>query len=813
MIRSPLKVKPLLLSLRIALALGAPLTMLMQPAHAQQRVIQLSSLNGGNGFRLDGVAANDLSGRWLSGAGDLNGDGIDDLVIGAEYADPNGLSSGSAYVVFGRSDAAPTATFNLSTLNGSNGFRLDGVAAGDKCGRSASAAGDINGDGIGDLVIGAYGTDHNGSISGSSYVIFGSSAPFPAALNLGTLNSSNGFRLDGSAATEFSGERVAAAGDVNGDGVDDLVIGAFVASWSASGSGSIYVLFGRSSPPFPATINLGSLNGAIGFRLDGAAAHERSGRALSAGDFNGDNLSDLLIGAYRANSNGMDSGSSYVVFGQNGAPFPAAINLSTLNGSNGFRMTGAAAGDMSGYAVSSAGDFNGDGIDDLVIGALFADPIDVNSGSSHVAFGRSVAAFPATFSLDTLNGTTGFRLDGPGQSDLAGKRVSAAGDVNGDGFGDILIAAGSAVPFDSTSGSSYLVLGHSDLTPAALNLGTVSGKDLLRLDGAGDASGSAVAAAGDINGDGLDDVLIGAESGDRNGMNSGSSYVLFGNSAPMRNGPPEITLPAILEDSESAARAVRDLVAGAYLDGQALVGVGVTTSPDDPSGSWQYALSGAPTTTIPDGLAPSNALVVGAAADGSNAGQVRFVASTDYFGNSPALILRMWDGTGSLPGSEPIVAFGAGQNISSWIGAFGGFSSDAHLIHVVQPVLPVNDAPSFVASDPMPVRDDIGLVEIAHWATCSVGPANETDQVAAQFFVSAVSNPTLFSSVPTVIADGTSGTLRFATVPGAFGSSTFSLRVKDSGGTENGGVDLSAPQVFTITITTSAALIFGDGFE
>jgi hypothetical protein len=813
MIPSSLRQKPLVLSLQIALAFGTPLTMFMQQAHAQQRVIQLSSLNGGNGFRLDGVAANDVSGRWVSGAGDLNGDGVDDIVIGAEFADPNGLSSGSAYVVFGRSDAAPTATFNLSTLNGSNGFRLDGVAAGDQLGRSASAAGDINGDGIGDLVIGANRAQPNGPSSGSSYVIFGSSAPFPAALNLSTLNSSNGFRLDGSGETELSGERVAAAGDVNGDGVDDLLVGAFTADWGAFSSGSTYVVYGRSSPAFPTTLNLGTLNGANGFRLDGPAQGERAGRALSAGDFNGDNLSDLLIGAYRANSNGTDSGSSYVVFGQNGTPFPAAINLGTLNGSNGFRMTGATAGDHSGYAASNAGDFNGDGVDDLVIGAALADPIAANSGSSHVVFGSSVAAFPATFGLDTLNGTTGFRLNGPGQSDLAGKRVSAAGDVNGDGFGDILIAAGSAVPFDSTSGSSYLLFGRSDLTPATLNLGAVTGKDVLRLDGAGDYSGSSVAAAGDINGDGLDDVLIGADGGDQNGINSGSSYVLFGNSAPMRNGPLAITLPAILEDSESAALAVRDLVAGVYLDGQALVGVGITTGPNDPNGTWQYALSGAPTTAIPDGLAPSNALVVGAAPDGSNAGQVRFAASTDYFGNSPALILRMWDGTGSLPGSEPIVAFGASQNISSWIGAFGGFSSDAHLVHVVQPVLPVNDAPSFIASDPVPVRDDSGLVEIANWATCSMGPANEADQLAAQFVVSAVSNPTLFSSGPTVIANGTSGTLQFATVPGVFGSSTFALRLRDSGGIANGGIDLSASQVFTITITTSASLIFDDGFE
>ena len=134
--------------------------------------INLSSLSGADGFRLDGVATGDYSGVSVSAAGDINGDGLGDLIVGADGADPNGGNSGSSYVVFGQSTGF-TATLPLSSLTGSNGFRLDGVAAGDYSGRSVSAAGDINGDGFGDLIVGAWGADPNGSYSGSSYVVFG----------------------------------------------------------------------------------------------------------------------------------------------------------------------------------------------------------------------------------------------------------------------------------------------------------------------------------------------------------------------------------------------------------------------------------------------------------------------------------------------------------------------------------------------------------------------------------------------------------------------------------------------------------------
>ena len=125
--------------------------------------VNLAYLDGINGFRLDGSKWSD-AGRSVSNAGDVNGDGFDDLIIGALYADPNGSASGSSYVVFGKASGF-SATMDLSSLDGSNGFRLDGVAAGDVSGHSVSTAGDVNGDGFDDLIIGAPGADPSGSLS------------------------------------------------------------------------------------------------------------------------------------------------------------------------------------------------------------------------------------------------------------------------------------------------------------------------------------------------------------------------------------------------------------------------------------------------------------------------------------------------------------------------------------------------------------------------------------------------------------------------------------------------------------------------
>jgi hypothetical protein len=489
--------------------------------------IPLSTLDGFIGFRLDGVALADGSGSAVSAAGDINGDGVDDLLIGAYGADPNGGYSGSSYVVFGRTTGFDP-TLALSSLDGTTGFRIDGASANDGSGRAISAAGDINGDGVDDLLIGAFGADSNGSSSGSSYVVFGRTTGFDPTLALSGLDGTTGFRLDGASAGDRAGFAVSAAGDVNGDGVDDLLIGAPTAQPSGIYSGSSFVVFGRTTG-FAPTVALSSLDGTTGFRLDGAAPGDRAGRAVSAaGDVNGDGVDDLLIGAYGADLNGNSSGSSYVVFGRT-TGFHTTLALSSLDGTTGFRLDGASQENLAGFAVSAAGDVNGDGVDDLLIGAFGTDRNGIDSGSSYVVFGRTTG-FDPTLALSSLDGTTGFRLDGTSAGDNSGRAVSAAGDINGDGVDDLLIGAYGADLNGNNSGSSYVLFGRTTGFDPTLALSGLDGTTGFRLDGASqdDRSGVAVSAAGDVNGDGVDDLLIGAPFTDSSSIDSGSSYVVFG---------------------------------------------------------------------------------------------------------------------------------------------------------------------------------------------------------------------------------------------------------------------------------------------
>ncbi|WP_373529305.1 beta strand repeat-containing protein [Nostoc sp.] len=428
--------------------------------------LNLSSLNGSNGFVINGIDERDYSGSDVSSAGDFNGDGFDDLIIGARSADPNGNNeAGESYVVFGSSSGF-RASLNLSSLDGGNGFVLNGIDALDRLGSSVSSAGDFNGDGFDDLIIGAsYANPNGNNEAGESYVVFGSSG-FGASLNLSLLNGGNGFVINGIDEFDNSGYSVSSAGDFNGDGFDDLIIGASTDSPNSNRSaGESYVVFGSSSG-FGASLNLSLLNGSNGFVINGISAFDRSGYSVSsAGDINGDGFDDLIIGAFYLFPNGnYSAGDRYVVFGSSSS-FGASLNLSSLNGNNGFVINGIDERYNSGFDLNSAGDFNGDGFDDLIIGAYDAKLNGkFSAGKSYVVFGSS-SGFGASLNLSSLDGSNGFVLNGIDQSDYSGFSVSNAGDINDDGFDDLIIGARSADPNgNNEAGESYVIFGFATTT-------------------------------------------------------------------------------------------------------------------------------------------------------------------------------------------------------------------------------------------------------------------------------------------------------------------------------------------------------------
>ena len=341
--------------------------------------VDLAAL-GERGFRIDGAAAGDLAGQSVAGAGDVNGDGRADVLVGAPLAE----GSGAAYILFGKSE---TASVDLAAL-GARGFRIEGEAEGDFAGESVAGAGDVNGDGRADMLLGAPFADSrgggpsgpSGDDSGSAYVIFGQDSP--TNLNLATLGG-RGFEIEGAAANDLAGSSVAGAGDINGDGRADVLVGA-PQSGPSGPEGRAYVVFGKIDS---ASIDLAVL-GVRGFRILGQAKFDRAGVAVAGiGDVNADGRGDVVVGANKADNNGRkESGSGYVVFGKTNT---ADVELARL-GTRGFRIDGAAEYDGAGFAVARVGDMNGDGKADLLLSALSAGNNGrPASGSAYVVFGKA----------------------------------------------------------------------------------------------------------------------------------------------------------------------------------------------------------------------------------------------------------------------------------------------------------------------------------------------------------------------------------------------------------------------------------------
>ncbi len=263
-------------------------------------VLLLSGLNGTNGFKLDGEAVDDNAGFSVSDIGDFNNDGHDDFIIGAPQRFLSGNGTGCSYVVFGGTGVGHSGLLPLSSLNGTNGFRLNGEGINNFVGWSVSAAGDFNGDGNPDIILGAIG--YNNAI-GRSYVIYGGAGiGATGVVLLANLNGVNGFKMDGNFLTtpDNTGYSVSNFGDINGDGKTDLLVGAY---YGNNGTGRVYAVFGGLGTGSSGLLPLSSLNGTNGFVLNGESFNGWAGISVSGvGDINADGQTDLIIGASNYNN-------------------------------------------------------------------------------------------------------------------------------------------------------------------------------------------------------------------------------------------------------------------------------------------------------------------------------------------------------------------------------------------------------------------------------------------------------------------------------------------------------------------------------
>lgn len=483
------------------------------------QILDLTDLPAGDGIIIQGDAAYDRAGVSVSGGGDINGDGIDDFIVSARYNDGNGTDAGRVYVVFGTSNAT-RSNIDLTGFSASDGFYVDGVA-GDAIGASVDVVGDVNGDGIDDFAIGA----PSASGSGAVWVIFGQTGATRANINLGSLAASDGFLILGDAAGDSFGNSVAGAGDVNGDGFDDIVIGAPFGDDGGANAGEAYIIFGRAGAT-RATIDVTSLAAADGFITIGNLDDERAARAVSgAGDINGDGIDDFLVGAPYSDDGGNIRGKVYVVFGQGGTS-RNNIDFANFSATDGFAIRGAQSPDVAGNSVANIGDVNGDGIDDLVFGAYRQ---GTSTGAAYVIFGRA-GSTRANIELSSLTATDGFLITGDATGDSFGFSVSGAGDINGDGINDLVVGAHRGDDGGTDAGEAYVILGRAGSTRATIDVTTLAAADgfIIRGDSGNDQAGRAVGFAGDVNDDGIDDLIVGAHFDSTGGGRAGAAYVIYG---------------------------------------------------------------------------------------------------------------------------------------------------------------------------------------------------------------------------------------------------------------------------------------------
>jgi hypothetical protein len=433
--------------------------------------------------QFSGEAAGDNAGIAVSGAGDVDGDGYDDILVGASGNDEGGSASGAAYLILGSPSSASASL--------SSAVQFAGEAAYDQAGFSVSGAGDIDGDGYDDILVSAHLNDEGGSSAGAAYLVLGSPSPAPASL-------SSAVQFVGEAVGDYAGVSVSGAGDTDGDGYRDILVGAFYSDEGGTSAGAAYLVLGSASP---ATASLSSA-----LRFAGKAAADNAGGSVScAGDVDGDGYDDFLVGAEYNDDGGSSAGAAHLILG---SASPASANLSLAAA-----FAGEAAGDLAGGSVAGAGDVDGDGYDDFLVGALGNDDGGSSAGAAYLVLG---SASPASVSLSSA-----VQFTGEAEDDGAGISVTGAGDIDGDGYFDVAIGARGNDDGGSSAGAVYVVLGSASPTPASLSSAVqFSGET------AGDYAGQS--GAGDIDADGHDDLVVGAHGNDDGAGSAGAAYLLFG---------------------------------------------------------------------------------------------------------------------------------------------------------------------------------------------------------------------------------------------------------------------------------------------
>lgn len=456
-------------------------------------MIDLSNLAAGEGLIFNGISAGDALGAGIGGATpvafDFNGDGVDDIILGAPGVSRDATdNSGQAYLIYGRTDG----NFNtdLTSFTANDGVVLMGEL-GSYGGGVVAPVADVNGDGLDDLLIGAVGYN---SLAGRAYLVFGSDSA-GATVDLASPGSA-AIVIDGAAGARI-GTGLVPLGDIDGDGMDDFGVGGIGDTLGGAYTGSIFALLGAQTL---GNLDTSALGANDGFAFTGNTGSGRIGRHIATGDLNGDGNPDVVAGT-------ADGPPNVGIFFSSDPP--TTTNQAFGTGSN---VVIQVSGESASRTPVAVGDFDGDGEDDLLVGIP---GLNGNRGGIYAAINTDLLS-------DTTLGADKLLFQGESANDQVGNTVSNIGDFNGDGVDDIGIGSG--------NGTAGILFGNSNLE------GIIRDGDPIQFDRLTADNGLrfttenvdalyAFTGGYDLNGDSLADVMVRQPDADGG---AGTVFVVFG---------------------------------------------------------------------------------------------------------------------------------------------------------------------------------------------------------------------------------------------------------------------------------------------
>ena len=453
-----------------------------------------------------GSDADDKLGSSLAAAGDLDQDGFDDFLIGAEAADADGdgADEGAVYVVFG-----PLTGGGTSTSVDDAGLVISGGDENGRFGLVVAGLGDVNGDGVPDFASSASNHSEHETLTrtanGSVWVFFGESGLGTSGID--SVDDADGW-FYGDRNYDWMGGLVAGAGDVNDDGLDDILLGATGDDDGGSQSGAFYIMFGSTTVGPDTVANADVL-------LFGATASDRVGaNAASVGDIDNDGIDDVVFGTPYVSDNGSNAGAAYLALG----PLTSGTNAAIT--STDAAVYGGSAGDLAGASITGAGDMDGDGYADFYVGATGDNTLG-GSASGAVFLVSGGASVVASLDGQDFDSIYTAQIYGASADDNIGGAVAGGADFDGDGQFDVVVGGNNAG--SQGEGRSYVlygpVSGAIDVEDSAIAI--FEGVDV------DDGAGSEVALLGDLDGSGVSAIGLGSTSANQSATDAGSAYVVL----------------------------------------------------------------------------------------------------------------------------------------------------------------------------------------------------------------------------------------------------------------------------------------------